>query len=152
MNKGLVPKLRFAEFSNSYWGITQLNILAYKITERNKDDDISRVFTNSAIEGVVSQEEYFDRNIANKNNLTNYFIVKKGDYIYNPRISNAAPVGPISKNKLGIGVMSPLYTVRGFLQLHADFDFTIYYDEGYISFSRKVQTRTGEELGLGPIP
>ncbi|MCI9287906.1 MAG: restriction endonuclease subunit S [Oscillospiraceae bacterium] len=121
MNKGLVPKLRFAEFSNSYWGITQLNILAYKITERNKDDDISRVFTNSAIEGVVSQEEYFDRNIANKNNLTNYFIVKKGDYIYNPRISNAAPVGPISKNKLGIGVMSPLYTVFRFRNKENDF-------------------------------
>lgn len=36
--------------------------------------------------------------------------------------------------------------IRGFLQIHADFDFTIYYDEGYISFSRKVQTRTGEEI------
>ena len=39
--------------------------------------------------------------------------------------------------------------IRGFLQLHADFDFTIYYDEGYISFSRKVQTRTGEETVTG---
>lgn len=119
--KEIVPKLRFPEFSKSYWGITQLNALANKITERNKDDNISRVFTNSATEGVVDQEEYFDRDIANKNSLTNYFIVEKGDYVYNPRISTTAPVGPISKNKLGIGVMSPLYTVFRFRNKENDF-------------------------------
>lgn len=119
--KEIVPKLRFPEFSKSYWGITRLNALADKITERNKGDDISRVFTNSATEGVVDQEEYFDRHIANKNNLTNYFVVEKGDYVYNPRISTTAPVGPISKNKLGIGVMSPLYTVFRFRNKENDF-------------------------------
>lgn len=119
--KEIVPKLRFPEFSKSYWGITRLNVLADKITERNKDDSIKRVFTNSATEGVIDQEEYFDRNIANKNNLTNYFVVEKGDYVYNPRISTTAPVGPISKNKLGIGVMSPLYTVFRFRNKENDF-------------------------------
>ena len=119
--KEIVPKLRFPEFSKSYWGITRLNVLADKITERNKDDSIKRVFTNSATEGVIDQEEYFDRNIANKNNLTNYFAVEKGDYVYNPRISTTAPVGPISKNKLGIGVMSPLYTVFRFRNKENDF-------------------------------
>lgn len=39
--------------------------------------------------------------------------------------------------------------IRGFLQIHADFDFTIYYDDGYVSFSRTVQTRTGEETVTG---
>ncbi|ASE90490.1 AAA family ATPase [Campylobacter jejuni] len=39
--------------------------------------------------------------------------------------------------------------IRGFLQIHADFDFTIHYDDGYVSFSRKVQTRTGEETITG---
>lgn len=119
--KEIVPKLRFPEFSKSYWGITRLNVLADKITERNKDDSIKRVFTNSATEGVIDQEEYFDRNIANKNNLTNYFVVEKGDYVYNPRISTTAPVGPISKNKLGIGAMSPLYTVFRFRNKENDF-------------------------------
>lgn len=34
------------------------------------------------------------------------------DFVYNPRISNFAPVGPIKRNKLGrTGVMSPLYYV-----------------------------------------
>ena len=119
--KEIVPKLRFPEFSKPYWSITRLNALADKITERNKDDNISRVLTNSATEGVVDQEEYFDRDIANKNNLTNYFIIEKGDYVYNPRISATAPVGPISKNKLGIGVMSPLYTIFRFRNKENDF-------------------------------
>lgn len=36
-----------------------------------------------------------------------------------------------------------------FLHIHEDFDFTIHYDEGYVSFSRKVKTRTGEETVTG---
>ena len=38
--------------------------------------------------------------------------MQKEDFVYNPRISTSAPVGPINRNKLGrVGVMSPLYTV-----------------------------------------
>ena len=39
-------------------------------------------------------------------------MVRNEDFVYNPRISVTAPVGPINRNKLGRnGVMSPLYTV-----------------------------------------
>lgn len=44
--------------------------------------------------------------------MDGYYIVKTEDFVYNPRISTSAPVGPINRNKLGrTGVMSPLYTV-----------------------------------------
>ena len=44
--------------------------------------------------------------------LGGYYIVRNEDFVYNPRISTSAPVGPINRNKLGrTGVMSPLYTV-----------------------------------------
>lgn len=39
--------------------------------------------------------------------------------------------------------------IREFLQVHADFKFKIDYDEGYISFSREIQTRTGMETVTG---
>lgn len=39
--------------------------------------------------------------------------------------------------------------IREFLQIHADFNFTINYDDGYISFSREVQSRTGVEMVTG---
>ena len=39
-------------------------------------------------------------------------MVREDDFVYNPRVSVSAPVGPINRNKLGRnGVMSPLYTV-----------------------------------------
>ncbi len=120
--KELVPKLRFPEFRDGKrWDTVPLDGAADKVTSRNKKGDITRVFTNSALEGIIDQEEYFERHIVNENNLSNYFIVEKGDYVYNPRISVSAPVGPVSKNKLGTGIISPLYTVFRFKNKDNDF-------------------------------
>ena len=38
-------------------------------------------------------------------------VIEEDDFVYNPRISNAAPVGPISRNRVGVGIMSPLYMI-----------------------------------------
>ncbi len=103
------------------WKISALSILASKITVRNQDNLINRVLTNSAVEGVVDQSDYFNREVANPNNLENYFVIDEGEYVYNPRISVTAPVGPICKNKVGRGVMSPLYTVFRFENPNNDF-------------------------------
>jgi type I restriction enzyme S subunit len=118
MNKEnkIVPELRFPEFKNAKpWSETALKNLAERIVKKNTGSLITKVFTNSAIDGIVDQREYFDKDIADKNNLENYYVVEPGDYVYNPRISVVAPVGPISKNNLNItGAMSPLYTVFRF--------------------------------------
>ncbi len=126
----LKPQVRFPEFCNSGdWDVKELNSLAKRRTERN-NGNINRVLTNSAVNGVVDQRDYFDKDIANQNNLDNYFIVDLGDYVYNPRISVTAPVGPISKNKVGKGVMSPLYTVFRFDNDNNDF-FDHYFKTSY---------------------
>ncbi|SEA99348.1 restriction endonuclease subunit S [Marinobacterium iners] len=120
--KGLVPELRFPEFEKEpNWPCVQLNAVARRSTSKNKGEKVSRVLTNSAIDGVVDQRDYFEKDIAVKGNLESYYIVDKGDYVYNPRISSTAPVGPISKNKVGKGVMSPLYTVFNFNSKKNDF-------------------------------
>lgn len=83
-----------------------------RVTERNNFLTESETFTNSAEFGVISQRDYFDHDITNKENIGNYYIVRPEDFVYNPRISVTAPVGPINRNKLNRnGVMSPLYTV-----------------------------------------
>jgi type I restriction enzyme S subunit len=56
-----------------------------------------------------------------RDNLTNYHIIEFDDFVYNPRISVAAPVGPISRNKVGLGIMSPLYTIFRFKEGNIDF-------------------------------
>jgi len=74
--------------------------------------EIDETFTNSAEFGIISQKDFFDHDISNLENLNGYYIVDKDDFVYNPRISTFAPVGPINRNRLGRkGVMSPLYTV-----------------------------------------
>ena len=117
-----VPKLRFPEFcTDDEWEVLRLGDLASRITTRNRDVLIARVLTNSAVSGVVDQSDFFDRRIANPQNLENYFVLEKGDYVYNPRISTTAPVGPISRNNTCKGVMSPLYTVFRFENQRNDF-------------------------------
>lgn len=105
------PKIRFKGYQED-WEQRKLSEIADKVTEKNKNNDFSEPFTNSAEQGIISQKDYFDREIVNNENLTGYYIVRNNDFIYNPRISVSAPVGPINRNRLSRnGVMSPLYTV-----------------------------------------
>ena len=106
-----VPEIRFGSFTDD-WEQRKLNEIADKVSEKNKNNEFSEPFTNSAEQGIISQKDYFDREIVNNENLNGYYIVRNDDFIYNPRISATAPVGPINRNRLGRnGVMSPLYTV-----------------------------------------
>lgn len=117
-----LPKVRFPTFQDMPpWEYKKLHEIGTKVVCKNQGNKVTRVLTNSANEGVVDQRDYFQKDIANKNNLEGYSIVKMGDYVYNPRISKSAPVGPISKNKVGKGVMSPLYTIFRFLDEKSDF-------------------------------
>ena len=103
---------RFAKNQAYVWEQRKLNEIADKVSEKNKNNEFSEPFTNSAEQGIISQKDYFDREIVNNENLDGYYIVRNDDFIYNPRISVTAPVGPINCNRLGRnGVMSPLYTV-----------------------------------------
>lgn len=86
--------------------------IADKSVEKNAGIKYIETLTNSAEFGIISQRDFFDHDISKINNLAGYYIVKNEYFVYNPRISTNAPVGPINCNKLGkIGVMSPLYTV-----------------------------------------
>lgn len=122
------PKLRFPEFQGS-WEVKRLGDIAIRVTNRNKNNQPLPVLTNSASGGIVSQQDYFDREIVTKDNLTNYSIVDVNDFVYNPRISTVAPVGPISRNNLCLGIMSPLYTVFRFTEGCLDF-FEQYFKTG----------------------
>lgn len=107
-------KIRFKDKNGKayqQWASKPLKEIFSKVNRRNKDDAIFDVLTNSAIKGVISQGDFFEKDIANQDNLTNYFVVDIDDFVYNPRISKFAPVGPFNRNKVKKGVMSPLYTV-----------------------------------------
>ena len=95
----------------SGWKVVRLGEIAEKSILKNRNNSIKLVLSNSAINGLVAQNEYFDKDIANKENIQDYYVVDIGDFVYNPRISQNAPTGPINRNMLSKGIVSPLYTV-----------------------------------------
>lgn len=106
-----VPEVRFPGFSGE-WDQKKLGDISKKVTEKNAALKYDETLTNSAEFGIINQRQFFDKDISNKENINGYYVVRDDDFVYNPRISAKAPVGPISRNKLGrTGIMSPLYTV-----------------------------------------
>ncbi len=94
------------------WEQRKLGEISDKVTEKNAGLQYVETLTNSAEFGVISQRDFFDHSISKIDSLDGYYIVRSEDFVYNPRISVTAPVGPVNRNKLGRnGVMSPLYTV-----------------------------------------
>lgn len=105
------PAIRFEGYTDE-WEQCNLSEIASKVSEKNADLRYLETFTNSAEKGIISQQDYFDHAISKIESIIGYYVVNNDDFVYNPRISVTAPVGPINRNKLGrSGVMSPLYTV-----------------------------------------
>ena len=103
------PKLRFPGFDEP-WQSTLLSSVFAKNTKKNTDGQITNVICNSAKQGLIPQREYFDKDIANSDNTSGYYIIEENDFVYNPRKSADAPYGPISSYKYAeAGIVSPLY-------------------------------------------
>lgn len=116
-----VPRVRFKGFEGE-WGQVRLKDISTKVVEKNKSNSISITLTNSAEYGIIDQRDFFDHDVSNIDNISGYFVVQPQDFVYNPRISALAPVGPINMNKLGYsGVMSPLYYVFRVFGINRDF-------------------------------
>ncbi|HFJ5420473.1 TPA: restriction endonuclease subunit S, partial [Staphylococcus aureus] len=129
MQKIFSQELRFKdENGNDYpdWEKKKLGEFAGKVIQKNTDQKYTETLTNSAELGIISQRDFFDKEISNIDNIKNYYVVEENDFVYNPRISTYAPFGPVNRNKLGKkGVMSPLYTV--FRIQSSDLNFIEFY-------------------------
>lgn len=107
----IAPPIRFKGFDGE-WVVTKLNEISKKVITKNSKLEYKVTLTNSAEHGIINQLDFFDHDISNGDNIRGYYVVEDDDFVYNPRISTSAPVGPINRNQLGYaGVMSPLYYV-----------------------------------------
>ena len=108
------PKVRFKrDDGSSYpaWKDYSISDLFTKIGNKNKDSQNTNVITNSAEFGLIPQRDYFDKDIAVEGNTGNYTIIQTGDFVYNPRKSTYAPMGPFNCYRLPEdGIVSPLYS------------------------------------------
>lgn len=104
-----VPEYRFPEFKGSKgWEEKRLGDIFKRITNKNITNN-QNVLTISAQYGLVSQYDYFHKSVA-ASNLSNYYLLKKGDFAYNKSRSQGYPYGAIKPLRLyDEGVVSALY-------------------------------------------
>ena len=108
------PRLRFKKPDGAAypdWEKTTVGTLFAPVCEKNRNDAFDNVITNSAEYGLIPQRDFFDKDIAVEGRTSNYTIIHKGDFVYNPRKSTTAPFGPFNCYELEEpGIVSPLYT------------------------------------------
>lgn len=104
----LVPELRFPEFTiTGEWVEKLLKEVLIKNSSKNKDSKYSLVQSVSNQYGFINQDIYFDnRRVASKD-ISNYYVIKKGFFAYNP---SRIDVGSLAYKYDNItSVISPLY-------------------------------------------
>ena len=78
-----------------------------QISERNKDKSIDMVLSVSNKHGFINQSEQFEDRIIASEDTSNYKIVHKNDFAYNPARIN---VGSVARLKtIEMGIVSPMY-------------------------------------------
>ena len=78
-----------------------------QISERNKDKSIDMVLSVSNKHGFINKSEQFEDRIIASEDTSNYKIVHKNDFAYNPARIN---VGSVARLKtIEMGIVSPMY-------------------------------------------
>lgn len=123
MQRVLTGKVRFDGFTDE-WEFTTLDKIIVEKSIRNKDNKINLVLSVTNKEGFVIQNEFFGKTIASKD-LSNYKIVDKYDFAYNPARVN---VGSISMlENFDSCIVSPMYVVFSLNKLKIDKYFFKYW-------------------------
>lgn len=95
LSQGIVDRVKLKKFLK-------------EVSTRNRNLAITQVLSVTNSRGFVRPEDQFDRQVAS-DNLSNYKVVLKGEYAYNPSRVN---VGSIARlDGWDEGVLSPMYTV-----------------------------------------
>ncbi|CAM4365706.1 Type I restriction modification DNA specificity domain-containing protein [Lacicoccus alkaliphilus] len=120
------PMLRFKQFKRD-WEQRKLKDISDRVTRKNKDNASKLPLTISAQDGLVDQNTYYKKQIASRD-MSNYYLLKKGDFAYNKSYSNGFPLGVVKRlDKYEYGVLSTLYIVFRPTQINSDF-LLFYYE------------------------
>ena len=91
------------------WSLVELGSYIKEVSYRNSNNQNNvSVLSVTNTQGLVISEEYFDRKIYSKD-LSNYKMISKGQFAYNPSRINVGSIARLGKyNK---GLLSPMYVV-----------------------------------------
>jgi type I restriction enzyme S subunit len=115
----------------SKWESVQFNYLFDRLIRKNIVGN-KNVLTISARHGLIRQEEFFNKNIAS-DNLSTYYLLKRGDFVYNKSYSMGYGCGAFKQlTRYDIGVISPLYICFSASQNNQCPDFYVQYFESML--------------------
>lgn len=121
-----VPEIRLEGFEGE-WVEKRLKDISKRVTRKNNDLVSERALTISAQFGLIDQEEFFQKKIASKD-VSEYYLIKKGEFAYNKSYSTGYPLGTIKRlDKYENGVLSTLYIL--FKAVDVDSDYLTHYYE-----------------------
>ena len=106
------PKRRLSGFTDP-WKQCKLGELCERVTRKNKDKESELPLTISSQYGLIDQREFFNKVVAAKD-MSNYYLLKKGEFAYNKSYSNGFDYGSIKRlNSYEQGCLSTLYICFG---------------------------------------
>ncbi|HBM3906475.1 TPA: restriction endonuclease subunit S [Listeria innocua] len=128
-NEEEIPNVRFTDF-DAMWEQRKLKSITEKITRKNKELESTLPLTISAQDGLIDQNEYFNKIVASRN-IRGYFLVKNGEFAYNKSYSKGYPWGVVKRlDNYDMGVLSTLYIIFKPIKINSDF-LTKYFDSTY---------------------
>lgn len=90
------------------WKSVRFDYLFDRLTRRNSIGN-KNVLTISARHGLINQEAFFKKTVAS-NDLSNYYLLERGDFAYNKSYSAGYNFGAFKRlTRYDKGVVSPLY-------------------------------------------
>lgn len=129
MSNDTQPEIRLPGFTEA-WEQRKLSEITERVTRKNKELETTLPLTISAQDGLIDQNEFFNKTVASRD-VSGYYLIKNGEFAYNKSYSNGYPWGAIKRlNRYNMGVLSTLYIV--FKPTNIDSDFLEkYYDTTY---------------------
>lgn len=113
---------------------------AHEVSERNCGGNEARVLSVTNSRGFVLPEDQFERRVASAD-LSNYKVVRRGQYAYNPSRIN---VGSIARlDDWDEGVLSPMYVVFGVDKTKINSDYFLHWLDSHEARERIKKSAQG---------
>lgn len=119
------------------WEETHFKTMFSRVTRKNKEGN-DNVLTISAQYGLISQRDFFNKDIASEDK-TNYYLLNNGEFAYNKSYSNGYPFGALKRlDMYDKGIVSPLYICFAATNKNKCPDFYLQYFEAG-KMNREIQ-------------
>jgi len=136
-----IPDVRFKGFTDA-WEQRKLSQITVRVTRKNGNQS-DLPLTISAQDGLVDQRKYFNRQVASRD-MTNYYLIKKGEFAYNKSYSEGYPFGAVKRlDYYDIGALSTLYILFEITDKNISSDFLVSYYMTHLWY-KEVSKRAAE--------